>query len=118
MSIDWEHWDAELRTQRVIIDRAKGTPHPRFPATIYPVDYGYLPDTVGGDGDPVDVFSGTAPARGLVAVITTHDALKNDTELKLLWGTTEAEIAAILAFLNRGAMNARLIRRLIEAESR
>jgi inorganic pyrophosphatase len=116
MAIDWEHWNTELRTRGMVIDRAQGTPHPRFPAAIYPVDYGYLPGTVGGEGAPVDIFIGSQPERELVAVVATQDALKGDAELKLLWGTTEAEIGAVLAFLNRGAMTARLIRRPIDRQ--
>lgn len=111
MNVDWEHWAAELRTRGVVIDRARGTPHPRFAAAIYPVDYGYVPGTVGGDGAPADVFVGSEPEGGLVDVVITHDALKDDDEVKLLWGTTEAEIAAILTILKRGFMSGRLVLR-------
>ena len=40
----------------VIVDRPRGTQHPKWPNLIYPIDYGYLPGTIGGDGDPIDVY--------------------------------------------------------------
>jgi inorganic pyrophosphatase len=77
---------------------------------IYPLDYGYIPGTVGGDDAEVDVFVGSG-ATGLTAALLTYDQSKGDHELKLLWNATAAEIAAAYAFLNRGAMRAVLRRR-------
>ncbi len=34
-------------------DRSRGAAHPRIPEAIYLLDYSYLHDTVGGDGDGV-----------------------------------------------------------------
>jgi inorganic pyrophosphatase len=101
--IDWAVWERLLRERGVVIDRPRGRPHPRFPAMIYPLDYGYIPGTVGGDGAEVDVFVGSGDS-GLTAALITHDLGKGDRELKLLWNTTEAEIAAARAFLQRGDM--------------
>ncbi|HEY7849089.1 MAG TPA: inorganic diphosphatase, partial [Ktedonobacterales bacterium] len=92
-----------LRERGVILDRLRGSAHPRFPEMIYPLDYGYIPGTVGGDGAEVDVFVGSGDG-GLVAALITHDLGKGDRELKLLWNTTEAESADALAFLQRDAM--------------
>ena len=77
---------------------------------IYPLDYGYIPGTVGDDGAEVDVFAGTAPT-GLQAALLTTDALKGDRELKLLWNMTAAEIVAARDFLSGGAMRVKLSRR-------
>ena len=41
---------------RVVIDRPLGSTHPRYPGLRYPVNYGFLPDTVSGDGAPVDAY--------------------------------------------------------------
>ena len=41
-------WDPERKAMR--LDRRL------FSATIYPADYGFVPDTVGEDGDPLDVL--------------------------------------------------------------
>jgi inorganic pyrophosphatase len=40
---------------RVVIDRKVGSRHPDFPATIYQLNYGYVPDTIGG-GEPIDAY--------------------------------------------------------------
>ena len=44
------------RRIEVIIDRPLGTSHPRWPAIFYSVNYGYVPGTLSGDGEPVDVY--------------------------------------------------------------
>lgn len=36
------------------IDRPMGTGHPKFPESIYPINYGYLPNTISGDGKELD----------------------------------------------------------------
>ncbi len=40
---------------KVKIDRPIGFKKPEFP-TVYAINYGYVPDTVSGDGDPIDVY--------------------------------------------------------------
>ena len=109
-AIDWGLWERLIRTRGVVIDRPRGSAHPRYPDMIYPLDYGYIPGTVGGDGAEVDVFAGTAPT-GLQAALLTSDALKGDRELKLLWNMTAAEIVAARDFLAGGAMRVKLSRR-------
>ena len=39
----------------VKIDRAFGTKHPKH-GFIYPINYGYLPDTISGDGEALDCY--------------------------------------------------------------
>jgi len=34
----------------ILLDRPKGTVHPRYPDLIYPLDYGYLENTFAGMG--------------------------------------------------------------------
>lgn len=106
----WLFWERIVVEQGVVIDRPKGTTHPRFAEMIYPVDYGYLAETAGGDGAEIDVFVGSAES-GLVGLLVTHDAAKGDREVKLLWNLTENEIESVAAFLNCGTMTAELIRR-------
>src|SRR5436190_21300832 len=69
---------------RVTIDRPLGSRHPQHADIVYPVNYGYLPNTVSGDGMPIDAYllgvdEPLAEAEGLVvAVIIRSD----DTEDK------------------------------------
>ena len=61
----WIEWERIIAENGIVIDRPKGTAHPRFPGMIYPVDYGYLEQTIGGDGEEIDIFVGSADS-GLV----------------------------------------------------
>ncbi len=38
------------------IDRPLGSQHPRFPDTIYPINYGYVEDVYAEDGQRQDVY--------------------------------------------------------------
>lgn len=40
---------------RVTIDRPLGTAHPEFDF-IYPINYGYIPNTISGDGEELDAY--------------------------------------------------------------
>ena len=43
-------YEIDHDTGRVFLDRRL------FTATTYPADYGFIPDTLGGDGDPLDAL--------------------------------------------------------------
>jgi inorganic pyrophosphatase len=83
----------------VTVDRPRGTAHPRYPHAVYPVDYGYLPNTTSGDGDGIDVFRGSA-RNGIVAVFLTADVVKRDAEIKVVLDCSDDEVAAVAHFLN------------------
>lgn len=40
---------------KVIMDRPKGSRHPKH-GFIYPVNYGYVPNTISGDGEELDAY--------------------------------------------------------------
>lgn len=44
------------KTVYVEIDRPIGTPHPKHPEILYPINYGYIPNVYGGDGEELDVY--------------------------------------------------------------
>lgn len=44
------------KTVRIEIDRPIGTPHPKHPEILYPINYGYIPNVYGGDGEELDVY--------------------------------------------------------------
>lgn len=107
----WAFADALLDSSTAVIDRPRGSCHPRFPQVVYPLDYGYLDGTQAMDGGGIDIWQGSA-GGAVTAALCTIDALKRDAEIKLLIGCTEAEIATIHAFHNNSALQAAaLIRR-------
>lgn len=111
-TVDWEALEAQIQANGLTIDRPRHTAHPHFPEVVYPIDYGYVNGTVGEDGEPIDVFVGTAPT-GLVAATRTIDRRKGDTELKLLYDCSPEEIYLVHGFLNYAPelMTARLVTR-------
>jgi len=107
----WATLDAFVATSTLVIDRPKGSRHPRLPAAIYPVDYGYLEGTTAGDGEGIDVFVGSVRPATLGAVVCTADGGKRDAELKLLLGCSEEDTAVIMHFLGSGDLAAILVPR-------
>ena len=108
----WAALDQLIASSRLVIDRPKGSVHPRYPNMIYPIDYGYLVDTTAMDGGGIDVWAGSDPARGLDAVMVTVDLVKRDAEIKLLIGCTEEEKQLVWQQHNSSAtMKGMLIRR-------
>jgi len=95
----WAAWDRCLDERGVTIDRPARTAHPDYPSVIYPLDYGFIPGTVGTDGAPVDVFVGSGDA-GLVGLILTTDHRQGDREVKLLVDCTPPEIYTAHGFIN------------------
>lgn len=96
----WGALDALAEQSQLVIDRPRGSAHPRYPSFVYPVDYGYLKDTSSMDGNGIDVWAGTDADRKLDAVMCTVDLMKRDSEIKLLIGCTEAEKAAVYRIHN------------------
>jgi len=41
----WDAIDSLVHKSQIVIDRPKGSHHPKFSEIIYPVDYGYLKNT-------------------------------------------------------------------------
>ena len=107
----WTYLDRLIAESRIVIDRPKGTCHPRYPELAYPLDYGYLDGTTSGDGGGIDVWLGASGDRNLSAVILTVDAFKRDSEIKLLLGCSEEETQIALACHNNDKMRALLVPR-------
>lgn len=105
----WHSLDALVAACDVVVDRPRGAPHPRYPAFLYPLDYGYLQGTQAGDGDGIDVWIGSEPDQMLVGVLCTVDTLQRDVEIKLLLGCTPQEAETALASHNRGAQSGILL---------
>jgi len=92
----WNALDRLMKDSEIVIDRPKGSAHPRYPDMIYPLDYGYLADTSSMDGDGIDVWVGSDPEKKIEAIVCTVDLIKKDSEIKLLIGCTEAEKQIVL----------------------
>lgn len=93
------------------IDRPKDSAHPRYPDYIYPFDYGYLDGTTSGDGDGIDCWLGSLGGAEVIGVIAVIDAVKGDSEIKVLLGCTDDDMEAILKCHQRGQMDGLLIKK-------
>lgn len=96
----WAVLDALVVDAEVVVERLAGSPHPRFPDSVYPLDYGSLQGTRSGDGMDIDVFVGRPGARDVTGDVTTVDARKRDAEVKVLLGVTGEQARAVQAFLD------------------
>jgi coenzyme F420-0:L-glutamate ligase/coenzyme F420-1:gamma-L-glutamate ligase len=110
----WKFLERLVNQCELVIDRPKGSPHPRYPQRIYPLDYGYLEGTSASDSDGIDVWVGSTGERFLDAVLMTVDLNKREAEIKLLLGCTEQEKQDILDFMNGFSMRAVLVRREVD----
>lgn len=86
----WDALDELVNNSEIVIDRPKGTSHPKYPDFIYRLDYGYLKDTTSMDGTGIDVWVGSGK-RKIDAVMCIVDLMKKDSEIKILIGCTEEE---------------------------
>ena len=86
----WNALDELVNTSEIVIDRPKGSAHPRFPDFIYRVDYGYLRDTSSMDGAGIDVWVGSGK-KTVDAIMCIVDLMKRDSEIKIMIGCTEEE---------------------------
>jgi inorganic pyrophosphatase len=107
----WDYLEKLVLSSNLIIDRPKGTNHPRYPERIYPVDYGYPDGTVAADRAGIDIWLGASGSCALSGVILTVDLHKRDTEIKVLLGCIGKEMQTILDFHNPKSMRAFLVRR-------
>jgi F420 biosynthesis protein FbiB-like protein len=107
----WEYLERLVVSCRLVIDRPRGSAHPRFPQFIYPLDYGYLEGVGSTDGSELDAWLGSAGARSLDALLLTVDLFKQDAEINLLLGCTPADQQAVLHAANQGSMRAVLVPR-------
>ncbi len=94
----WDKLETLLAESRVVIDRPKSQPHPRYPDLIYPLDYGYLEGTSAGDGDGIDIWIGSKDSKTLTGILCTFDTVKRDAEIKLLAGCSAQDVETILRF--------------------
>ena len=108
----WQAVDKLVSSGKIVIDRPKGSTHPRYPEIKYELDYGYIENTSSMDGSGIDVWRGSLPDSICDAIICTVDLWKRDSEIKLLIGCTEEEKAIAYSFHNESEfMKGIMIRR-------
>jgi len=111
----WLRADDLVAGAKLVIDWPKGRVRGGRP---YPMDYGYLEGTSGGDGEGVDVWRGSLPEARVTGAIFTVDVLDRDAEVKLLVACTAEEAETAAAFHNGradGTVGALLVMRPREA---
>ena len=86
----WKALDELVSNSEIVIDRPRGSAHPRFPNFIYKDDYGYLKNTSSMDGAGIDVWIGSGDKK-IDAIMCIVDLMKRDSEIKILVGCTEEE---------------------------
>ena len=93
------------KTVTISIDRPIGSVHPKHDDIIYPVNYGYMPNVIGGDGEELDVYllGVDTPVKKYTARIIGIVHRRNDVEDKLVaapegMGFTVEEIAEAVRF--------------------
>jgi len=88
-----------IRTNGIVLDRPKGSTHPRYSDQTYPPDYGYLENTTASGGG-IDLWIGSLnnAEKMLTGILCTFDTLKRDAEIKLSVRCTGKDIQVIQDF--------------------
>lgn len=70
----------------MVIDRPLGSTHPRYPDSVYPLNYGCIAGTRAGDGDPVDayVLGVDVPVDAFTGEVIAIVIRRDDVEDKLV----------------------------------
>ncbi len=97
----WELLDKLCAENSIIIDRPKGSAHPRYPDYIYSYDYGYIDGTRSPDGGGIDVWIGSKKQNDVCGIISCVDYVKRDSEIKVLIACTVEDMQLILKDVNR-----------------
>ncbi|MBR2909236.1 MAG: inorganic diphosphatase [Clostridia bacterium] len=91
---------------KVVMDRPLGSKHPKH-GFYYPVNYGYIPNTISGDGEELDAyvlgeFKPLEEFEGEVIAIV-HRTNDNDDKLVVTGGKnyTDEQIRALTEFQER-----------------
>lgn len=74
------------KTVDIVVDRPIGSVHPKHPTIIYPINYGYIPNVYGRDGEELDVYllGVNVPIKKYNARIIGIVHRLNDVEDKLI----------------------------------
>lgn len=90
----WKALDELVNNSEIVIDRPKGSAHPKYSSSVYQVNYGYLKETSSMDGKGIDVWVGSGEKK-IDSIMCTVDLVKKDSEIKILIGCTDDEKAIV-----------------------
>lgn len=107
----WLYADRLLAAGTIVLDRPRGSKHPRYPDFEYPLDYGYLQGTSAADGGGIDLWLGSLDEQRVTGAIITVDLLKRDAEVKLLVGCSAEEADLALTAHQSSSLAALLVAR-------
>jgi inorganic pyrophosphatase len=92
---------------KVFVDRPLASKHPNH-EIYYPLNYGYIPDTVSGDGEEIDAYiiGEFQPLQEFEGVVVAIVHRKNDIEGKLVVSKSlnkysKEQIQALIEFQER-----------------
>lgn len=92
---------------KIIIDRPLASKHPEH-EIYYPLNYGYIPNTISGDGEEIDayVIGEFQPLKEFVGAVIAIIHRKNDVEDKLVVSKyphkySKEQIQALVEFQER-----------------
>jgi len=94
----WNRLEKLIEENEIMIDRPKGSTHPKFDNFTFPLDYGYLKNTSSNDGNEIDIWKGSLISTQLIAIACTVDSMKKDSEIKLFVGCSSDEIEILIDF--------------------
>jgi len=97
----WQKLDSIYFASSIVITQPQGSMHSTFANLVYPVDYGYLNDTLSQDLLGIAIYKGKGSAYSVEAILVAADILKKDIEVKLLVGCNQEEVDKILRFVNQ-----------------
>ncbi|MDP3445083.1 MAG: Inorganic pyrophosphatase [Ignavibacteria bacterium] len=97
----WQKLDSIYFASSIVITQPQGSMHSTFTNLVYPVDYGYLNDTLSQDLLGIAIYKGKGSAYSVEAILVAADILKKDIEVKLLVGCSQEEVDKILRFVNQ-----------------
>lgn len=89
-----------------MVDRPRGSAHPRCPDLICPTDYRYVARISSMDGQVIDVWMRSSAICRIDGILCTLDSKKMDLDIKIVYSCTDQEKREVYSIMNRLYMRA------------